>query len=74
MLATYYFEENELAKSLACYMKTLQVLGKLTLHSSETAGDCHFNMGVVFIKLGYQTKAIQHFERALTIRTEVVGS
>lgn len=48
MVGVYYDEQEQYEKSLACFVKTLFLLGQLKKEETTAAADCHYNMGSVF--------------------------
>jgi tetratricopeptide (TPR) repeat protein len=73
LMAIYYFEQNQLQKSLACYMKTLYIRKKDLGPESLGAADVHFNMGILYKKLNVPDRVLLHFTEALAIRRKIVG-
>mmetsp|Transcript_10292 Transcript_10292/g.15720 ORF Transcript_10292/g.15720 Transcript_10292/m.15720 type:complete len:320 (+) Transcript_10292:1017-1976(+) len=73
MVGIYYYEQEQFQKSLACFIKAHYIRRKeLGAHSLGVA-DCHMNMGVVYKKLGFGRRALEHYETALAIRRDLVG-
>jgi tetratricopeptide (TPR) repeat protein len=73
MMGIYYYEQKQLAKSLACFIKThfirVKELGEISLGTA----DCLINMATIYKRIGFWTKAIDHFQKAIAIRKELVG-
>jgi hypothetical protein len=63
-----------LQKSLACFIKSLYIRKKELGSFSLGAADCHFNIAVLYKKLGIGPKALLHFQNTLDIRKKEIGS
>jgi len=73
MIGVYYFEQEQLQKSLACFIKALYIRKKDLGEMSLGAADCHYNMGILYKKLNVPSRALFHYEKALEIRREQIG-
>lgn len=60
-------------KSLACFLKTLYIRKKDLGAVSLGAADCHYNMAILYKKLGEPSRTLLHFMEALSIRRELIG-
>lgn len=60
-------EEGYFNKAIACFLKSANIRGK------NHAGDCYFNMGILFRLQKKLPKAIEMFEKALASRLEQYG-
>jgi len=62
MIGVYYFEQEQFQKSLACFIKALYIRKKELGALSLGAADCHFNIGIIYKKLGIGPRAILHYQ------------
>jgi tetratricopeptide (TPR) repeat protein len=70
MIGVYYFEQEQLQKSLACFIKTLYIRKVKLGQNSLGCADCHYNMAILYKKLGIPAKTLEHYKAALEIRKE----
>lgn len=68
MIGVYYFEQEQLQKSLACFIKALYIRKKELGPLSLGAADCHYNIGIIYKKLRIGPRAILHYQQTLEIR------
>ena len=61
MVGVYYFEQQQLQKSLACFIKTLYIRKVKLGQSSLGSADCHYNMAILYKKLGIAAKTLEHY-------------
>lgn len=74
LVGLYYFEEQQLQKSLACFIKALFVRTKeLGGESHPACADCLLNMGILYKRLGVPSRAITSFAKALEIKRDCIG-
>jgi tetratricopeptide (TPR) repeat protein len=73
MVGVYYFETEQLQKSLACFLKALYIRKTDHGDASQAAGEVHYNLAIVYKKLGHRDKAIEHFREALDFKRRHVG-
>lgn len=66
LIGCYFAEEGFLRKSIACFLKSAACRGEL-------AGDCYFNIGVLYEIQKKHTKALEMFEIAIKLRMEQYG-
>ena len=65
MIGVYYFEIEHIQKSLGCFIKSLSIRKtKLGPHSIGIA-DCHYNMAILYKKLGIYPQVKCHYDQAL---------
>lgn len=69
MIGVYYFEKKDWKKSLCCYFKALYARSLKLGQDSMGASDCHYNIAIVYKKLRIPDKSLNHFDKALRIRT-----
>lgn len=73
MVGVYYFEHQQLQKSLACFIKTLYIRKVKLGQTSLGCADCYYNMAILYKKLGIFVKSIENYQNALKIRKEKIG-
>jgi tetratricopeptide (TPR) repeat protein len=73
MVGVYYFEQEQLQKSLACFIKTLYIRKVKLGQKSLGCADCQYNMAILYKKLGIPSKTLENYKAALEIRKEQIG-
>lgn len=73
MVGVYYYETEQLQKSLACFLKALYIRKMDHGETTQAAGEVHYNLAIVYKKLGHRDKAIDHFKEALEFRRRNIG-
>lgn len=74
LVGLYYFEEQILQKSLACFIKALYIRTKeLGGENHPACADCLMNMGVLYKRLGVAGRALSSLQKALEIKRDCVG-
>lgn len=61
-------------KSLACFIKALYIRKKELGEISLGAADCHYNIGIIYKKLGIGPRALLHYNQTIEIRRNLIGT
>lgn len=73
LIGLYYNEQDQLAKSLACFNKSLALREYNLGIEHQVCADCLFNIGLVEKKLLYHERAAQDIMKAVKIWQNTIG-
>jgi tetratricopeptide (TPR) repeat protein len=69
MLGLFYISRNLLKKALECFKRARAIRLEHFGETHEVVGDCEYNLGLLYRRLGNRFKAHRSLSRALEIRT-----
>ena len=73
-IGIYYFEHKAFTKSLVCFTKCLFMRKKDLGDQSMGVSDCHYNLAILYQKLGEMDRTLSHFQTCLSIRRHLNGN
>jgi tetratricopeptide (TPR) repeat protein len=66
MMGSYFFENHEYHKSIACYMRTAELRGNM-------ASDCYYNLGIIYQLLNQSKISLMMFKSAASMKVHQFG-
>lgn len=66
MVGSHYMEKEEFYKAIACFMRASELRGNM-------AGDCYYNLGIIFKLLSKSSVSLMMFENAAKLRENQFG-
>ena len=72
-MGAYYESISNLDKALVYFEKALGIRQHLSPEDPLGISISHYNLGIVFLKKGEYQKALDHFHKSVTIKTQILG-
>ena len=66
MMGSYFMENEEINKAIACYLKASEL-------RADNSGDCYYNLGIIFYILKKYKISLKMFENAVNLREKQYG-
>lgn len=74
LMGVFYLQNWRFEKAVACFRRALAIrVERLGTEMHEGVADIHYNLGVLYKRVDDYYESMEHFEKALEIRSSLIG-